>query len=94
VYVVTEHDTVFAFDADTKQPPVWQVSFLSAGVTPVPPADTGETADLVPEHVFGYPGGTPSVSSNGTNAGIVWVIEGDGYTPSRPAVLHAYDART
>jgi hypothetical protein len=22
----------------------------------------------------------------------VWVIEGDGYTPSRAAVLHAYDA--
>jgi hypothetical protein len=49
VYVVTEHDSVYAFDGDTKQTPVWQVSFLSAGVTTVPPADTGETEDLVPE---------------------------------------------
>jgi hypothetical protein len=42
--------------------------------------------------VFNYPGATPSVSSNGTSAGIVWVIEGDGYTPMQSAVLHAYDA--
>lgn len=39
--------------------------------------------------VFGYPGATPSVSSNGTANGIVWVIEygGDG-----GAVVHAYNA--
>jgi len=49
VYVATEHDSVYAFDADTEQAAVWQVSFLSAGATPVPPADTGETGDLVPE---------------------------------------------
>ena len=38
-------------------------------------------------HSFGYPGATPSVSSNGTSNGIVWVAEN-----SSPAVLHAYDA--
>jgi hypothetical protein len=43
-------------------------------------------------HLFGYPGVTPSVSSNGTSNGIVWAVEGDGYAPSNPAVLHAYDA--
>jgi hypothetical protein len=43
-------------------------------------------------HVFGYPGGTLSVSSSGTSGGIVWVLEGDGYTPAAPAVLHAFDA--
>jgi hypothetical protein len=32
------------------------------------------------------------VSSNGTSNGIVWVVEGDGYAPSNPAVLHAFDA--
>jgi hypothetical protein len=42
--------------------------------------------------VFGYPGATLSVSSNGSAAGIVWAVEGDGYTPKSPAVLHAYDA--
>jgi outer membrane protein assembly factor BamB len=37
---------------------------------------------------FAYPGTTPSVSANGSIAGIVWVIEHNGSD-----VLHAYDAR-
>ncbi len=38
---------------------------------------------------FGYPGATPSVSSNGSQNAIVWAVEsGTG----SPAVLHAYDA--
>jgi outer membrane protein assembly factor BamB len=36
---------------------------------------------------FGYPGATPAISANGSNNGIVWVIE-NGNT----AVLHAYSA--
>jgi hypothetical protein len=36
---------------------------------------------------FPYPGTTPSISANGTSAGIVWAVE-NGNT----AVLHAYDA--
>jgi hypothetical protein len=37
---------------------------------------------------FGFPGSTPSISSQGTSNGIVWATEkGTG-----PAVLHAYDA--
>jgi hypothetical protein len=36
---------------------------------------------------FAYPGTTPSISANGTSAGIVWAVEnGNG------GVLHAYDA--
>ena len=38
-------------------------------------------------HQFGYPGATPSVSSNGLSSGILWVTENVS-----PAVLHAYDA--
>src|SRR5262249_39340834 len=39
------------------------------------------------------PGAIPTISSNGTNGGIVWVIETKGWrAPDRPAVLHAYDA--
>lgn len=49
VFVATEHDSVYAFDADAEGPAVWHVSFLGNGVTAVPPADTGEVADLVPE---------------------------------------------
>jgi hypothetical protein len=31
LYVVTEHDTVYAFDADSAGSPLWQVSMLGAG---------------------------------------------------------------
>jgi hypothetical protein len=49
VYVATQHDSVYAFDADNRAPTtLWKVSFLSSGVTSVPSADTG-TSDIVPE---------------------------------------------
>ena len=35
---------------------------------------------------FAYPGATPSISSNGTQNGIVWAIE----TQSGAGILHAY----
>ncbi len=41
---------------------------------------------------FNYPGPTPSVSSNGQNNGIVWIIQSDAYSWSGPAILRAYDA--
>ncbi len=43
-----------------------------------------------PEY-FNFPGSTPSVSSNATNNGIVWIIENDAYGGGN-AVLRAYDA--
>lgn len=36
---------------------------------------------------YGYPGATPSISSNGTSDGIVWDLQSGG-------ILHAYDATT
>ena len=39
--------------------------------------------------VFGYPGATPAISSNGSTDGIVWVLKN---TPGSPAVLYAYEA--
>ena len=47
VYVATENDSVYAFDADgLSATPLWHVSFLSSGVTTVPCADTGECGDI------------------------------------------------
>jgi hypothetical protein len=47
VLVTTQNDSVYAFDADAK-PCVqyWKKSFLSSGVTPVSPGDTGEPFDI------------------------------------------------
>jgi hypothetical protein len=43
VYVATQHDSVYAFDADSLRAPLWTVSFINptAGVTSVPIHDFG-----------------------------------------------------
>jgi len=49
VFIATQHDSVYAFDADTALP-IWQKSFItpSAGVTTEPTADS-LTTDIIPE---------------------------------------------
>jgi hypothetical protein len=42
--------------------------------------------------VIGYPGDTPAISSNGTQNGVVWVVESDGAALNKAATLWAYDA--
>jgi hypothetical protein len=46
---------------------------------------------------YGWPGGTPSVSAAGAQAGLVWIMNTNSYCTNQssscgPAVLHAYDA--
>jgi hypothetical protein len=38
-------------------------------------------------NAFGYPGATPSISSNGNQDAIVWAAEN-----TNPAILHAYNS--
>jgi hypothetical protein len=58
------------------------VSVGLLGTTPLSQATVG----------FGYPGATPSISSNARANGIVWTLQTDAYGSNGPAVLHAYDA--
>jgi hypothetical protein len=51
------------------------------------PASSSQSAST-----FGFPGVTPSVSANGSQAGIVWVIENGAFRTGKPAILHAFDA--
>ena len=51
VIVVTQHDSVYAFDSDSPGPaPLWKVSFLDvdAGITTLSPADVN-ASDIMPE---------------------------------------------
>jgi hypothetical protein len=54
---------------------------------PVAQARLATTAATQSGNTFSFPGATPSISSNGTQNGIVWAIENQ----NGAGVLHAYD---
>jgi hypothetical protein len=98
VLVATEHDSVYAFDANNNDPSqggglLWQDSFINPanGITTVPAADT-ETEDIVPE--IGITG-TPVIDGS---SGTLYVVtktkevrsDGDHYVQT----LHALDITT
>src|SRR5438309_987557 len=91
VYVATENDTVYAFDADVQGPPLWQTSLLVNGGTAVPSADVN-CSDLVP--VIGVTG-TPVIDPITNTLYIVAKTkEGLVATPSYVQRLHALDITT
>jgi PQQ-like domain len=89
VYVATENNSVYAFDAATKQAPLWHVSFNSPGITPVPAADTNEGL-IVPQ--IGITG-TPAID---VASGTLYVVAETKITagPSYAYHLHALDLAT
>jgi hypothetical protein len=48
VYAVTENDTIYAFDADTKLPPLWQRSLIPAGEAVVNDSDIDGCDNIKP----------------------------------------------
>src|SRR5205823_4414714 len=50
VFIATEHDSVYAFDADSSScVQLWKTNFLSIGVTTLTPADVASNNDIYPE---------------------------------------------
>ncbi len=57
----------------------------------------GNGVRFASSNTFGYPGPTPTISSNGSTGGIVWALDTSGFLGSgvnAPAQLWAYDATT
>ena len=95
VYVATEHDSVYAFDADGKSStPLWKDSFINpaAGVNPINPAVTGETGDIPNE--IGITG-TPVIDqATNTMYVVAATQEVNGGTTTYVNRLHALDLST
>src|SRR6266508_3971238 len=96
VYVVTNNNSVYAFDADNNQgansQPLWHVNFNAAGVTPVPVEDivTGNNSVRNPGPVGIM--GTPVIDqSTGTMYLVARTKEATGGTFAYRQRLHALD---
>lgn len=98
VYIATEHDSVYAFDADDDRGedanPLWHVSFIDPdkGITSVPSRDYLRCPAIVPEV------GVTSTSVIDIATGTLYVEsmtkESDGNTASYVHHLHALDVKT
>ena len=93
MYIVTEHDTVYAFDADNYVPvPYWTNSFLNAaaGITAVPGGDAG--GNVQPEvGITATPVIDPATATMYVEARTKEIVGGVATYPHR---LHALDLAT
>jgi hypothetical protein len=87
LYVATEHDILYAFDADNGSQ-LWQASFLINGATTVLPSDVGNTQDINPE--IGITG-TPTIDPATNTLYVVVNTKESGTIIYR---LHAIDITT
>ena len=90
VFVATELDSVYAFDADNLGPPLWHTSFINppAGITTVSSADVNCTEAIVPE--IGITS-TPVIDPNSRTLYVVAASKENGSFFHR---LHALDVAT
>jgi uncharacterized membrane protein len=89
VYVATENDSVYAFDADGRSSsPLWHVNFLSSGVTTVPCGDTGECGDI-PNQI-----GITSTPLIDPSSGTIYVVAATKESSNWVQRLHALDITT
>ena len=94
LFVATENDSIYAFDADAKGNPIWRVSLLTAahgaqsGATPVPQADVAPSQDIGPN--IGITG-TPAIDAATNTMYVVANTKENGQYYSR---LHAINIVT
>lgn len=94
VYVATEHDTIYAFDAasnlNANAQPLWERSFIdpSKGITTLSSKEDVRCSDLIPE--IGITG-TPVIDSLGGTMYVVVRTKENGHFLQK---LHALDVRT
>jgi Abnormal spindle-like microcephaly-assoc'd, ASPM-SPD-2-Hydin len=96
VYVATEHDSVFAFDADNLTPvPLWQTSLIdpAEGITTVPAADVEGVGSDIPTEIGITPTPVIDLSRNAIYV-LARTKEVSGSQTSYVQRLHALDLTT